>query len=462
MTDDNVIRLGHAEMDAMGWPRYDGTDPRVTSSATAWVRPYLDQPSPEARTPIGIYTRAASDIKSEKVDWLWRGRVPLRGLTVFAGEKGLGKSTLTNARLVAAVSRGTLDGDLSKSADVLLASAEDSWPGIVKPRLAAHGADLRRVHELGATNEHGETLLTLPDHVEGIAAAVQRHHASGSDVRLIVLDPISAFLDGAVDSHKDAHVRRALAPLAAMAEQLELAIVVVAHLGKDEGRKILNRVLGSVGFVNAARSVFGFARHPDDDDRGSRRVLVHAASNWGVLAPSVEYTIEGREVDLDDGSRTEIAYLEDRGEVDISADDLQRGGDDRESIEDAIVAELDAGERPSLEVKEAVAKRIGCSLKTVERHGVAMRDDGQLTIEEGGFPRTTTWKVAVKDTSVGTSPNSLNVPTANSPAQSQNSSRNGPSRDTQGVSSLDEGANGEATLAEAEEQRLRDKFGEGW
>ncbi len=49
-------------------------------------------------------------------------------------------------------------------------------------------------------------------------------------------------------------MRRALAPLAAMAERLDLAVVVVAHLTKDEGKRLLSARVGAGAFVNAARS----------------------------------------------------------------------------------------------------------------------------------------------------------------------------------------------------------------
>src|SRR5262249_53449445 len=71
---------------------------------------------PEPHSPPGagrrlILTRASA-IRSEPARWLWRTRIPLRGLTAVAGEKGLGKSLLTNALLVADVSRGRLEGEL--------------------------------------------------------------------------------------------------------------------------------------------------------------------------------------------------------------------------------------------------------------------------------------------------------------------------------------------------------------
>ena len=59
----------------------------------------------------------ARSIRSERLRWLWHDRLPLRSLSVIAGEKGLGKSILTNARIVAETTRGTAGGRARGPAD---------------------------------------------------------------------------------------------------------------------------------------------------------------------------------------------------------------------------------------------------------------------------------------------------------------------------------------------------------
>jgi hypothetical protein len=344
----------------------------------------------------------ASEIRSERVRWLWEHRVPLRGETVVAGEKGLGKSILTNAWMAAALTCGTLDGALQgHPADVLVVTAEDDWRAVVKPRLIAHGADLERVHRVAVEDEDGEGLLTLPDDVGRLEEAVTRLREAGRTIAALVVDPIGAFLTQSTDSHKDAHVRRALAPLASMADRLDLAVVIVAHLNKDASQRLISRVSGSGAFVNAARSVFGFVHSPDDPDgeQGTERVLVHVRTNWGRLAPSLAWRVETEVVTVDDGTDAEVGFLNLLGETEISVEDVQRGrDDDHESVEAAIIAELDSGQRPSLDVKEAVAKRLGCSTRTVERHAVKMRGRGELGIEKAGWPPTSTWSLTLATT----------------------------------------------------------------
>lgn len=376
-------------------------------------------------TPTGrrVELIPASAIRSERVRWLWAGRFPLRSLCVVAGEKGLGKSLLTNARVPAEATRGLLPGELQGvPIDVVVCTAEDDWRSVVKPRLVAHGADLERVHRLEVTDEAGESLLTLPDDVLTLEAQIERLRARGRTVGMLVVDPIGAFLSAATDTHRDASVRRALAPLAALADRLDLVVLVVAHLTKDESSKLINRVSGAGAFVNAARSMLVLASSPDDPDgdQGSERVLVHVRGNWGKLAPTRAARVESREVALDDGSTASVGYLALLGESTVSVDDLQRGRDENggSDIEEAIGVALIDGQRPSSEVKAQVVAEVGCVKRTVERAAQRMAEAGELLIEPGGYPRRTTWTLSRPDAShdkyaapVATSTNTRNVVT---------------------------------------------------
>ncbi len=360
----------------------------------------------------------ASGIRSEHVRWLWQDRAALRGVIVVPGEKGLGKSILTNAWLPAQITRGTLDGEMKgKPADVLIGSAEDDWASVIKPRLIAHGADLDRVHRVRVRDEAGDSLLTLPDDCPQLEQKIKQLRAEGRTIGMLVIDPIGAFLSDATDSHRDASVRRALAPLAALAERLDLAVFVVAHLTKDESKRLIQRVSGAGAFVNAARSVLAFARDPGDPEgeQGNERVLVHVSSNWGRYAPSLAAQIESRDVEVDDGSTADVGYLAMKGETTIGVEELQQAPDENGSdAEEAIGAVLVNGSQPSRAVKKKVADELDCSPKTVERAAMKMRDRGNLEVETGGFPKTTTWALASGDrqgTAVGTSPNTKRVPT---------------------------------------------------
>jgi hypothetical protein len=109
--------------------------------------------------------------------------------------------------------------------------------------------------------------------------------------KLIVIDPVSAYLDG-VDENKNAQVRGLLSPLKAMAERRNIAIVLVTHLRKSLGSNPLHAFHGSIAFTGAARANFLFAR--DRDDPAGKRVLVLDAGCTlaPVNLPTLAYTME--------------------------------------------------------------------------------------------------------------------------------------------------------------------------
>jgi hypothetical protein len=345
-----------------------------------------------------VLTSAAA-IRTERIHWLWKERIPRRALVIVAGEKGLGKSTLTNGYLVARLTRGELEGEfLGRPIDIAVANAEDDWRSVVKPRLMAHGADLDHVHRLDLADEDGGSLLTLPDDVSHVERAFAELQATtGRAIGMLVIDPLTAFLSRATDSHKDASVRRALFPLADLAERLDLAVVVVAHLNKDDHAPVLSRVSGSVAFANAARAVLAFARDPDDPDgeQGSGRVLVMAATNWGRAAPSLAARIETTAVQTDEGP-TEQPLLVIESECETSVSDQQRGAPDagHDDVADAVLVALKDGPRPASEVKGEVSTNLRVSRRTVERAATRLERERQLVRSKDGFPAVATWALA--------------------------------------------------------------------
>lgn len=108
-----------------------------------------------------------------------------------------------------------------------------------------------------------------------------------NDVRLIIIDPISAYMSG-TDDRNNTEVRALLMPLAKMAERLGFAVILVHHLRKNLGVNALNRVLGSVGFGATARTAWTIHQNPQ---RPGRRLMLLTKNNYhpgqGGLAFSI-------------------------------------------------------------------------------------------------------------------------------------------------------------------------------
>ena len=325
------------------------------------------------------FTRASS-VRAKPVQWLIPGRVPLGGVTMLAGDPKLGKSALT-CLYGAEVSRGGYGHEPGITA---FASAEDTLAHVIKPRLHAAGADLDLVGTLAVHDGDDARGLQLPGDVSSLDAFVAETGA-----RLLVIDPLNAFLVGSIDSWKDHGIRAALAPLARLAEAQLIAIIVVVHLNKQVGGNPLYRPNGSIGYAGAARSCLAFGRDPDDPDgeRGKRRLLGQFGTNWGVEMPTQVYELEGVAVELDDDV-IETVRLRYVGETDADAGAAfgTRATEDRGAdCEEAISEQLsDLQPHPSRTVKSAVMAELDVSERTVKRAAQRMTDRGELVITRRG------------------------------------------------------------------------------
>jgi hypothetical protein len=303
-----------------------------------------------------------SQIKREKVEWLEPGRVPLGALTILAGLPGLGKSQWT-VGLAGRLSRGDLP---CGEANAILATAEDHRAGVVKPRLNAVQANVDRVVEITMVLDEAEDGLHLPADTAELEMCVAEEQA-----RLVIVDPLVAFL-GAVDSWRDASVRQALAPLAALAERQGCAVVGVMHLNKSLSSDPFMRLGGSVGFGGAARSVLVLGRDPDDDDNGSRRVLAATKNNYGPLAPSLLYEVEQVLIPaFDDEPEVETSRLRLIGESEHDGPALLalRDDEERSALDDAenfLMAELATGRVKARDLQRD-AREAGHSPRTLDR-----------------------------------------------------------------------------------------------
>ncbi len=223
--------------------------------------------------------RCVADVEPEEVDWLWHPRIPLRHLTGLEGDPGEGKSFVSQA-IATGLSRGHGLPDRAPAAIVntLLLTAEDHIPTTVRPRLEAMGADLNRIFTF---DEY------FPLDEEGRNALEQL--IKSTTAKLVVIDPIVAFLPVALDIHRANEVRTIMSGLSSLAERCDCAILIVRHLAKGNTSKAIYRGLGSIDFTAACRSVL-LAGHDADDPNA--RGLVQIKSNLGPIADAVGYNVE--------------------------------------------------------------------------------------------------------------------------------------------------------------------------
>ena len=236
-------------------------------------------------------------VEVTETDWLWYPYIPYGKITIIQGNPGEGKTTF----ILAVVSEITIGGELPidkelVSAMVIYQTAEDGLGDTIKPRLVATGADCTKVVVI----DESEKELTLTD--KRIEQAIIETKA-----KLLIIDPLQAFLGSRVDMHRANEIRPIFKELAGVAERTGCAIVLIGHMNKNSGGKSLHRGLGSIDITAAARSVLVIGRINDDPNI---RIMAQVKNN---LAP------EGCSIAFELDEETGFQWL---GEYDIDVDHL--------------------------------------------------------------------------------------------------------------------------------------------
>ena len=225
-----------------------------------------------------VSLRLMADVKAETVGWLWEPYIPESKTTLLEGDPGIGKSWVSLA-LATAVSLGQgLPGQAAQTpASVIIASAEDGLGDTIRPRLDAMGADVKRIHAIdGPLTLDAGGLLNLELYIERVSP------------RLVVLDPLVAYLGREIDIHRANETRQIMAQLARIAQQHAVSILAVRHLTKASASKALYRGIGSIDFTASCRSVLMAGCDPEDPQR---RAIVHIKSNLAPMGPAVGYEV---------------------------------------------------------------------------------------------------------------------------------------------------------------------------
>lgn len=229
-----------------------------------------------------VDTICLGDIKPEEIVWLWPGYIPRGMLTIICGDGGVGKGCLS-MDLVARLTQGKpfplCDNAEEPGAVVLLANAEEDLQHTLVPRLWAAGADLDLVFA-----PHEDKDLSLPEDIDYIEQMIVQHEA-----KLLIIDPLMAYLSSTLNSNQDQHIRQALTPLKMIAEKHGVAVLIICHINKSSGASAGNRVGGSAGIRNTARRLFFVGPDPED---ASRRVLVLDKGNVGKPPSALLFSIK--------------------------------------------------------------------------------------------------------------------------------------------------------------------------
>ena len=254
----------------------------------------------EPSKPETVKIIRMSDVELTPVEWLWKPYLPFGKLSVLQGNPGEGK-TYFAMHLAAACTNGKLLPNMERMEpfNVIYQTAEDGLGDTVKPRLIEAGADLDRVLVI----DDSDVQLTLSD--ERIEKAIVENNA-----RLVIIDPIQAYLGADVDMNRANEVRPIFMRLGQVAQRTGCAILLIGHLNKAAGMQSLQRGLGSIDIAAAVRSVMFIGKLKHDP---TMRILTHEKSSLAPPGVSLSFSL---------GDEGGFRWV---GEYDITADEMLSG-----------------------------------------------------------------------------------------------------------------------------------------
>lgn len=288
-------------------------------------------------------------VEKSKADFLLYPYLPLGSLTILDGDPGMGKSLVT-AEIAAIVTNGGrfANGERVKKGKVLFLSPEDEPDRILRPRMEAHGGNVAKVRFM-------DKPFLLDSH--GIALLRRELKLHGSI--LATIDPLSAFIPESVDMYRANESRGFMRPLAMLARELNIAILVVRHLRKASTDSAIQRGQGSMDFIASVRSGLAVLEHPNDPDT---RVFTQSKANYSKRGPSITFEVTA----TDGGATPRIKW---NGVIDQTADQLLQVSKKASAVEraEAMISDwLAAGE---MAARAAIDRLVaaGFSERTIDR-----------------------------------------------------------------------------------------------
>lgn len=296
-----------------------------------------------------------SEVQQTEVEWLWYPYIPFGKLTIIQGNPGEGKTFFAMQLAAACTNRKFLPQmEPFEPFNMIFQTAEDGLGDTVKPRLLSAEADLERVLVI----DDADNPLTLAD--ERIENAIRENNA-----RLVIIDPLQAFLGANVDMNRANEVRPIFRRLADVAQATNCAIVMIGHLNKAAGSQSTYRGLGSIDITAVVRSLLFIGKVRTDP---TTRVIVHEKSSLAPPGQSLAFSL---------GDEKGFRWI---GAYDISAEDLLAGGEGsktelkQEQAAKLIEQFLSEGRKVSIAELNKEAVERGISERTVRLARNSMGD----------------------------------------------------------------------------------------
>ncbi len=246
-----------------------------------WNHTFFDHPQLETM----------SEAMFAELEWLWPEKIAAGKLTMLVGDPGIGKS-LVALDVAARVSTGrpwpdepAETQDRAPGGVLLLAETDDS-ADTLQPRLEALGADLERVVLLRSFVRAGAEPVAVPFSIAGSLTMLEACIRKVPDCRLVILDPLSVYLNGNRLRTAPAEL---IANLIETAVKLDVAILVVSHVSRSAHGLFNYRSPANYSFAAAARTIWSIYA---DREQANRRLFAPMKNNVGRDTHGLAFRIE--------------------------------------------------------------------------------------------------------------------------------------------------------------------------
>ena len=327
------------------------------------------------------------DVESTKTEWLWYPYIPRGKITLMTADPGTGK-TFLSLYLSAQVSTGRPfygeEGAYKEPANVVYQTAEDGIADTIKPRLESMRPDFRRIFIMDETDK---TLSLTDKRIESIFADIKP--------KLIIFDPLQAYLGSKIDMNRANEVRPVLQRLHLLAEKYNTAVILIMHHSKTTQNSALHRALGSMDIPAVARSMLILGRDPKNP---FGRILCHEKSSLAQRGKSICFEVNPMQ-----------GGIKFNGFTDLTADDIlnqvhserNRQSVKAEEVADKILDWFGDDEYKEVESIKSLCEEFGCSAKTLYK----VRNELGIKSQTKGYgeEKSTVWLISnIENNSIDT------------------------------------------------------------
>ncbi len=290
----------------------------------------------------------AIEIKPKEIEWLWYPYIPFGKLTILQGDPGDGKSKFILS-LIAKLTSGDILPFTSKSLEpikVIYQTTEDDKEDTIVPRFISSGGNGNNLIFIREDNKH----LSFGD--SRIREAIEKYNA-----KLLVLDPLSAYLREGTSMNNANEMRSEFNNLINVARDTNCAIVIIAHMNKANDVSPLYRTSGSIDIAAAARSILAIARDPQTENI-DERYLVQIKNNLARKGKTIIFEV------CDDG----VEFIK---ETEMTAE------------------EVFSFYSPRIGRPNEIELKVQSSIKDLLKDGDVLATDCEAYLESKGFKKST-------------------------------------------------------------------------